>query len=167
MKKKRGDWKACECLCYHVGGGEKFSTGRNLPALKFFLSTDQPWSRKQHTTHPRQRPEGYKASHNPPLPNGRRVIQQFTLHPRQKARGLQSSKPPNLPWSTENSHLPVRVAWLPVSLVSSRPPPSDANFSTRGFPHKHGACWPPSACIKFPPHPFATRGGLLTTLTLA
>ena len=167
MKKKRGDWKAYEWLCYYVEG-KCFPTGRNLPALKFFpfLPTSHGLESNIQLTLAK-RPEGYKASNDPPLPNGRRVIQRFTLHPRQKARGLQSSKPPNLPWSTENSHLPVRVAWLPVSLGSSRPPPSDANFSTRGFPHKHGACWPPSACIKFPPHPFATRGGLLTTLTLA
>ena len=122
MKKKRGDWKAYECLCYHVGG-ENFPTGRNLPALKLFLSTDQPWSRKQHTTHPRQRPEGYKASHNPPLPNGRRVIQQFTIHPRQKARGLQSSKPPNLPWSIETHICLSELPGSPSPWVAPDRPP--------------------------------------------
>ena len=148
-------------------GGGKFSTGRNLPALKFFLSTDQPWSRKQHTTHPRQRPEGYKASHNPPLPNGRRVIQQFTLHPRQKARGLQSSKPPNLPWSTDShSHLPVRVAWLPVSRVAPDFP-LRRSFLYTGIPAQARSLLAPLCVHKTSPHPFATRGGSPTTLTLA
>ena len=155
MKKKRGDWKAYECLCYHVGGGGNFSTGRNLPALKFFLSTDQPWSRREHTTHPRQTagglqsisqstlakwPKGYTTIHNSPSPKG------------QRATKFQTSK------STleyRNSHLPVGVAWLPVSLGSSRPPPSDANFLYTGIP----------AQARSPLCVFPT--GLPTTLTLA
>ena len=132
-------------------GGGKFSTGRNLPALKFsFLPTSHGLESNIQLTLAK-RPEGYKASNDPPLPNGRRVIQRFTLHPRQKARGLQSSKPPNLPWSTENSHLPVGVAWLPVSLGSSRPPPSDANFLYTGIPAQSRSLLAPLCAHKPPP----------------
>ena len=146
-------------LCW---GGGKFSTGRNLPALKFFLSTDQPWSRKQHTTHPRQtagglqsisqstlakRPKGYITIHNSPSPKG------------QRATKFQTSK------STLEYRKLTFACWS--CLVAPDRPLQTQIFSTRGFLHKHGACWPPSACRKLLPHPFATRGGLPTTLTLA
>ena len=164
MIKKRGDWKAYECLCYHVGVGGNFSTGQNLPALKFFLSTDQPWSRKQHTTHPRQtarglqsisqstlakRPKGYTTIHTSPSPQG------------QRATKFQTSKS-----TLEYRNLTCACWSLPGSRCPGCPPQTQI-FSTRGFLHKHGACWPPSACIKLPPHPFGTRGGSPTTLTLA